>query len=60
MPKVDKPIHETEAGDAGKAREIADQAPRLDRDRWDAFDIKDVRKAQAEAPPPETPPKDAP
>ena len=47
--------HETEAGDAGKARRVADQPPRQDRDRWENFDLDEVKKTRADAPPPETP-----
>ena len=47
--------HETEAGDAGKARRVADQPPRQDRDRWEDFDLDEVKKTRADAPPPETP-----
>lgn len=48
--------HETEAGDAGKARNVADQAPRQDRDRYEDFDINEVKKTRADRPPPLTPP----
>ena len=48
--------HESEAGRAGEARRTADQPPREDRDRWENFDLDEVRKTRADAPPPETPP----
>jgi hypothetical protein len=48
-------VHESEAGRAGEARRSANQVPRQDRDRWDHFDLDEVRKTRADAPPPETP-----
>ena len=59
MTSNDKRIHESEAGEAGEARRSAEQAPRQDRDRWEDFDIDEVRKTRADAPPPETPVDDA-
>ena len=48
-------VHESEAGQAGEARRSAEQPPRQDRDRYEDFDIDDVRTDQANRPPPDPP-----